>query len=135
MEIKRFVLLNDYNLILDSKNEEELRVIHYKDGDVLKVVADNWYYPLEKLDYKTSDRILDLVVDGDLIEIKDSVYVHRVYEQTYKGLDNQVLPFIYMTIHTTSQYLLSEVNKEVITAIYKRQTNGDYKRYEVGGKE
>lgn len=80
---------------------------------------------------KTSDNIFDLVDVGDLIEIKDSPYLHRVYEQIYKGLNNQVLSFIYMTIHTTGQYLLSEVNKDVIISIYKRQTNGDYKKYEV----
>jgi hypothetical protein len=83
---------------------------------------------------KTSYNILDLVEVGDLVEIKDSVYLHRVYEQIYKGLNNQTLSFIYMTIHTTSQYLLSDVNKEVITAIYKRQSNGDYKRYEIYDK-
>lgn len=131
MEIKRFVLLNDYNLILDSKNEEELRVIHYKDGDVLKVVVDNWYYPLEKLDYKTSDNILDLIEVGDLIEKDNDWEILKVMRFNIDG--NMVC-----LIHTSSnieEYEINEYRKKFITAIYKHQSNGDYKRYEIGGKE
>ena len=86
---------------------------------------------LNKHMVKTSDNIIDLVEVGDLVEIESSVYLHRVYEQIYKGLNNQVLPYIYMNVHIESQYPLKDVNREVITSIYKRQPNGDYKRYEV----
>ena len=118
MEIKKYVLLNDYNLILDSKNEEELRVIHYKDGDVLKVVVDNWYYPLEKLDYKTSDNILDLVEVGDLVMSDDYVGALKVLSNT---------KHYFRTYHAI-------VARKNVKAIYKRQSNGDYKRYDVSEK-
>lgn len=111
MFVKKYTLLHDNTI---KTNDESIYINEVK---------------------KTSDNILDLVEVGDLVEIKDSPYLHRVYEQIYKGLNNQVLSFIYMTIHTTGQYLLSEVNKDVIISIYKRQSNGDYKRYEIGGKE
>lgn len=118
MELKRFVLLNGYNLILDSKNEEELRVVHYADGDVLKVVVDNWYYPLEKLDYKTSNNILDFVEVGDLVG-------YRFWGEDYENIDKM----------RDEQNIKNDIkyngNGFVIVAIYKRQTNGDYKRYEV----
>ena len=135
-ELKRFVLLED-NHIYDTK-----KLAYYPSIDGVNPRYQLPYdYPHPDLTYtindkvkKTSDNILDLVEVGDLVEIKDSVYLHRVYEQIYKGLNNQILPFIYMTIHTTSQYLLSDVNKEAITAIYKPQSNGDYKRYSVEGK-
>ena len=63
---------------------------------------------------KTSDNILDLVVpctlwdlDGDLYEVTDNfMTIDKVFDEPLR-------------------------NKEKITAIYKRQPNGDYKRYEV----
>lgn len=118
MELKRYVLLNDYNLILDSKNEEELRVVHYDDGDVLKVVVDNWYYPLEKLDYKTSDDILDFVEVEDLVG-------YRFWGEDYEHIEKM----------TSEKRRIEKITYNEmwyqILAIYKRQTNGDYKRYEV----
>lgn len=113
MELKRYVLLNDYNLILDSKNEKELRVVHYTDGDELKVVVDAWYYPLAKLNYKTSDNVLDFVEVGDLVETDgDIMNVQGIYVNKI-SLCRDI------------------VDKTEIKAIYKRQANGDYKRYEV----
>lgn len=117
MELKRYVLLNGYNLILDSKNEKELRVVHYDDGDVLKVVVDNWYYPLEKLDYKTSDNILDLVEVGDLVGCGRLIY-------TITDIDK----WGNLTLNFED---IIESGNTAIMAIYKRQTNGDYRRYEV----
>ena len=116
MELKRYVLLNDYNLILDSKNEEELRVVHYADGDELKVVVDNWYYPLAKLDYKTSDNILNLVELGDLVEDGNNIMRVAQYENG--------------VFFDVDSYTCQE---GFVKAIYKRQTNGDYVRYEVEG--
>lgn len=118
MELKRYVLLNGYNLILDSKNEKELRVVNYADGDELKVVVDEWYYPLEKLDYKTSDNILDFLDAGDLVGYR---FLGEVYELIDKMFDWEDID---KEINHIS-------NNYIIVAIYKRQTNGDYKRYEV----
>lgn len=125
MELKRYVLLKNgkikkgSELFFGGYYEHEI-ILHYKNT---RYFAGNFV--------KTSDNILDLVEVGDLVEIESSVYLHRVYEQIYKGLNNQVLPYIYMNVHIESQYPLKDVNREVIKAIYKRQPNGDYKRYEV----
>lgn len=117
MELKRYVLLNGYNLILDSKNKEELRVVHYEDGDVLKVVVDKWYYPLEKLDYKTSDNILDLVEVGDLIR--------TLYDGTLLEVGAIENGIFYQKKYSLKTYF------DDVKEVYKRQPNGDYKRYEV----
>lgn len=125
MELKRYVLLNGYNLILDSKNEEELRVVHYDDGDVLKVVVDNWYYPLEKLDYKTSGNIFDLVEVGDLVGINNMSGIFYIDDII---TDEDCLR-VFICDQKYSYWF--EFNETEVKAIYKRQTNGDYKRYEV----
>ncbi len=127
MELKRYALLND-NRVVEIYKKEKFGY-SYVDEVINDIVCTRSILISDVK--KTSDNILDLVEVGDLVEIKDSPYLHRVYEQIYKGLNNQVLSFIYMTIHSTGQYLLSEVNKDVIISIYKRQSNGDYKKHEV----
>lgn len=89
------------NTILTKKEFEEQRKV------------DIFY--ADRLFKKTSDNILDLVepcklwdLNGDLYEyaIDDFVFIEKVYDDT-------------------------DFSKKEVKAIYKRQTNGDYKRYEV----
>lgn len=89
------------NTILTKKEFEEQRKV------------DNFF--TDRLFKTTSDNILDLVepcylddLAGDLYEynIDDYVMIDKVYSDT-------------------------DFSKKEVKAIYKRQTNGDYKRYEV----
>jgi hypothetical protein len=67
--------------------------------------------------HKTSDNILDLVEVGDLVEAKaENEHVVVRVDRQNNG-----------TIYTYNDF----IHKHFITAIYKRQSNGDYKRYEV----
>lgn len=80
---------------------------------------------------KTSDNIFDLVDVGDLVE-KDNDW--EILKVMRFNMDKNMV----CLIHTSSnieEYEINEYRKKFITAIYKRQTNGDYKRYEIGGKE
>lgn len=71
---------------------------------------------------KTSDNILDLVEVGDLVELKNDTRMVHIHNQRWLDV------------------FLSKVQepeedefkiKDNIKAIYKRQPNGDYKKYEV----
>ena len=108
MELKRYVLLEN-NTILS--NYEELQ-----NGNVIRFLgfAERKEAFLKSVK-KTSDNILDLVepcklwdLNGDLYEytIDDFVFIEKVYDDT-------------------------DFSTKEVLAIYKRQTNGDYKRYEV----
>ena len=75
--------------------------------------VDDWF--ATRLFIKTSDNILDLVEVGDLADIRDGIMsIDGIYE-------NDIV--LCRDIVTK--------DKDNIKAIYKRQSNGDYKRYEV----
>lgn len=124
-ELKKYVLLND-NTILDVSTE-----IYYLRGEnELYRDRPNMVVVTVKIGYvkKTSDSILDLIEVGDLVEdkylktAKDSLpIVHTV-------LENDTLSTAMKAYNTHS---LHNVIKENVKAIYKRQLNGDYKRYEL----
>ena len=88
------------NTILTKKEFEEQKKV------------DDWF--ATRLFIKTSDNILDLVepcklwdLNGDLYEytIEDFVFIEKVYDDT-------------------------DFSTKEVKAIYKRQANGDYKRYD-----
>lgn len=108
MELKRYVLLNT-GRIYDMTNAYDVKCY-----DTVKNGSKETF-GLKK----TSDNILNLVkpcklwdLNGDLYEyaIDDFVFIEKVYDDT-------------------------DFSTKEVKAIYKRQTNGDYKRYEIGGKE
>lgn len=126
MELKKYFVVKNYIL----KREDKIDTY----GDVFQWWVDpqhngsnhgRRFINFKETDVKsTSDNILDLVEpdNGDAIG-------YRFYGSDYEHLEKQ----------SSEDYLKSTLayNKKyyVITAIYKRQSNGDYKRYEVGGKE
>ena len=114
LELKRYVLF-DTNKIIDTVLDDYIvtnnQLYAYHFGSAEPIVANI---------KKTSYNILDLVEveNGDAIG-------YRFYGSDYEHLEKQ----------SSEEYLKSTLsyNKKhyVIIAIYKRQTNGDYKRYEV----
>ena len=115
MELKRFVLLND-NRVVEIYKKEKFGY-SYVDEVIYDIVCTRSILMSDVK--KTSDNILDLVepcklwnLNGDLYEyaIDDFVFIEKVYDDT-------------------------NFSTKEVKAIYKRQTNGDYKRYEIGGKE
>ena len=77
---------------------------------------------------KTNDNILDLVEFGDLVEDKRQSIIGNNAPIVYTVLEND-LKSTAMTV--TNSHRLGNIIKENIKSIYKRQPNGDYKRYEV----
>jgi len=104
MKLKRYVLLNN-NMIYDLVVEKDVEKFNTVKNGVQRAYGVK----------QTSDNILDLVEVGDLITIKigDKLETHEIVGENF-----------YIN-HYTRVYLCD------ITAIYKRQPNGDYKRYEV----
>lgn len=137
MELKRYVLLNNNNLWdLGSKKNaygyafnrytpehKDMYYDHFEElnGNLILTNGSGKEKVVNTLGNikKTSDNILDLVEPcylddllGDLYEynIDDYVMIDKVFSDT-------------------------DFSEKEVKAIYKRQSNGDYKRYEVGGKE
>lgn len=131
MELKKYVLTIDNHILDVSKG------CIYANGHVSKfILKDNVVYSQYDESYdlqicykikKTSDNILDLVDVGDLVEKDNDWEILKVMRINKDG--NMVC-----IVHTSSsieEYEIKEYRKKFIVAIYKRQTNGDYKRYEV----
>ena len=119
MELKRYVM-DSTNTIYDLKKQSIL-------GDGNKDGAGYLGYELKvgrnmrTTQYgeivKTSDNILDLVEVGDLVGY---IFWGEEYEHIEKKIDTQ---------HIEYELKYNDIRYK-ITSIYKRQPNGDYKRYE-----
>lgn len=107
MELKRFVLLNN-NKIHDLKNE--------KDVKAYETVKNSSHADFQVK--KTSDNILDLLDVEDLVG-------YRFWGEDYEHIEKM----------TSEKRRIEKIAYNEcwyqILAIYKRQSNGDYKRYEV----
>ena len=152
MELKRYVLVMSNNY--KNKFKDEIDLIDTKDNLLQEKLSEykheaetgykRWYgyttrkmrknaketylaynnggrYRDENVDIigkitKTSDNILDLVEVGDLVELKgnDMFYVTSINSDYFMNNNDGV-----------------NRGSSHIVAIYKRQTNGDYKKYEV----
>ena len=107
MELKRYVQINR-GTVYDLEEPQQLRAYEMIKNGTQSVFGVK----------KTSDNILDLVEVGDLVE-------HNEYEdELRKVVSNGLERTLYLM---GSEYMFYEN----IVAIYKRQPNGDYKRYEV----
>lgn len=121
MELKKYVLLSD-NIIVDVSKENyyltQKGLIRYRENAVMQKT-------LMGTVKSTSDNILDLVEVGDLVELNGG-----------DGNDNDVHMIVNVIdgdmITLDKLWVYKERDKDAIVAIYKRQTNGDYKRYELG---
>ena len=103
MELKRYVMLNN-NKVYDLTNED--------DFNKYQTVKNGSHWDLQVK--KRSDNILDLVEVGDLVSRNE--YNKMIITEI---LDEESL------LHDVQRSCYS------IFAIYKRQPNGDYKKYEV----
>lgn len=119
MEIKKYALLDDKTI--QECNEDKM---HITSDNYL---AMNSGMIIDKV-LKTSDNILDLVEVGDLVGC--------YYEK--KSSDGKTwveMPIYYVNGISKTHYHLPvfsiEKDDKHIKAIYKKQTNGDYKKYEV----
>lgn len=125
MELKRYVLFRDeiLEVIKPSILETHDIISFYAYGlDDIRVCIE------KKNTFKTSDNILDLVEVGDLIEC---TYHHEssdngewIEKPLYyiKGISDIYFHLPVFSLEKTHKY---------ITALFKLQPNGDYKRYEV----
>ena len=114
MELKKYVLLKD-NRVVEIYKKEKFGY-SYVDEVINDIVCTRSILISDVK--KTSDNILDLVGVGDLVGYR---FWGEDYENIDKMRDEQ-------NINNDIKY---NGNGFVIVAIYKRQTNGDYKRYEV----
>jgi len=101
MELKRYVLVRNTEVYGKS---------------IVDTVIDTHLHVYENDVIKTSDNILDLVEKDDIIE--HHVYGKMFVECKYIGMYDEIYINDYNVHYGT-------------VAIYKRQPNGDYKRYSV----
>lgn len=123
-KLKRYVLLRN-NTILDVSTE----TYYIKGENELYRYRPNACMVTVKIGYvkKTSDNILDLVEVDDLLELDNNWEILKV-----KRIDKDNQPVgIIRTSSNTEEYSFKDYRKKEIKAIYKRQLNGDYKRYEL----
>lgn len=114
MELKRYVLLENKEIIDTSKE-----IYYFRGEDVLyrdRPSAVMVTVCMGKA-IKTSDNILDLVEVGDLVEDNCNNILKVELVTIEKNGEHQ-----FYCIFDTWEY-------DEITSIYKRQPNGDYKRY------
>ncbi len=102
MELKRYVLLGN-NWIYDMNDPKDV-----------------WIKTSNRTIKKTSNNILDLVEVGDLV-------AHRFWGKT-ESIIKEMRCETDINWHVKQDVVVSGE----ITSIYKRQANGDYKRYIVG---
>ena len=125
MKLKRYVMLKNGMII----NEHRPDTFRNKGFEYVESRTDNilWWRCFDEEDViKTSDDILELIEVGDLVEIDGMngiYYINEIDVSREDGLKS----FVCDQIHG---YWYDFNETEIIT-IYKRQPNGDYKRYEV----
>ena len=109
MELKRYVMIGKEIFEVERVLENDVKHVYFK------AVGEEYNRTIYDGDvYKTSDNILDLVEVGDLVSRNE--YNKMIITEI---LDEESL------LHDVQRSCYS------IFAIYKRQPNGDYKKYEV----
>jgi hypothetical protein len=118
MEIKKYVLLDDKRIDeIYGKTKFGYEYVDSKTESGIVITRTL----LEDRIVKTSNNILDLVEVGDLVEAS-TLNIYNIYQfEKYDGLK------VYAKYLNNGYGVLSSK----ITSIYKKQPNGDYKRYEV----
>lgn len=116
MELKKYILNTDNQIFTSDKVHDSGG--EYKGRMVLHSTPEKYFMGYLK---ETSDNILDLVELGDLVETPKDIQRVEIIEE-----DRYVLQ------HTRTHWIV--ISKINVIAIYKKQPNGDYKRYEVKEK-
>lgn len=112
--------------VISKLNEGETKM-RRKRLNENKALNDREENNMSELKRKTSDDILDLVEVNDLLELDNGWEILRVLKI---NKENQPVCLI-RTSSNIEEYTFKGYRKKHIKAIYKRQPNGDYKRYEV----
>ncbi len=120
MELKRYVLLENDTIV--EFYENEMFGFSYIENKIDGIVFTRSAFMKDVK--KTSDNILDLVEVGDLVEINEMSGIYYV--------DSIIIDEGLRVFTCDQKYgYWFDFNETEVKAIYKRQTNGDYKRYEV----
>lgn len=126
MELNRYVLMKNGKIL-------DLRKVGFTKYITVEEMVKN--YGKVK---STSDNILDFVEMADLIEVDylngildsrgNEIRVHKIYLVQLVTKDISDKTHIVIDMKEDGNI---DVKKDYIVAIYKRQPNGDYKKYEV----
>jgi hypothetical protein len=124
MEIKKYALLEDKTI--QECNEDKM---HITSDNYL---AMNSGMIIDKV-LKTSNNILDLVEEGDLVDIlftgNNTYHKLEVMEITDRSL---ITSHLHITKENMYGFTYDETKKiPFIRTLFKLQPNGDYKKYEV----
>jgi|GEM_PF-3193023 len=128
MKLERYVLL-DNEIIYDQESIKEDELIYR----IIKRIENGDTENLCRKFVKSSNNILDLVEVGDLVECT----YHKEATTGEKWVETPIHSIITISDKYFKRYinhlhgLSIEKTHKFITAIYKKQPNGDYKRYEV----
>jgi hypothetical protein len=115
-EIKKYVLLDDKRIVeIYGKTKFGYEYVDSKTENGIVVTRTI----LEDKIIKSSNNLLDLVEKRDLIEFVDND-IHMVISADEGNF-----------ITTTNLFIYKKRDYDKLKSIYKRQPNGDYKRYEV----
>ena len=112
MKLERYILFTDGMIY---KYNEHSDLFHYVNDETVNVHKQRIRQELVKI---SSDNILDLVEVGDLVEEKNGFALMRVeliQDDTFYSC-------------TSMEYYITKTD---VQNIYKKQPNGDYKKYEV----
>jgi hypothetical protein len=127
MELKRYVLTNGNEIIEDNVKgcyvNKHGYAVYGPLGDLFDLHDES------KKVKRTSDNILDLVEVGDMVEIGNRFQPCGVMDIT--DIDGSRKPIEDWWLCGKFYRNIIKNDNQRITAIYKRQPNGDYKRYEV----
>lgn len=121
MELKRYVML-DKKEIIDTSKE----IFYFRGENQLYRDRPNAPQVTVRIGtaIKTSDNILDLVEEGDLVELSGGKERKNDIHMIINAINGNMITW-------DNLWIYKERDKDIISAIYKRQPNGDYKRYEV----
>lgn len=118
MELKKYVLTKDNKILeIHGKSTHGYTYVDYeKEGIIFTRTI------LEQDITKTSDNVLQLLVEGDLIKVLGTIA--EVLE-----VEGRLVHFKSLTGRT-----IISMHKSV-TEIYKKEPNGDFKKFKVTGEE
>ena len=124
MELKKYVLMNDNTIITDirhcSYDDKKYEYAQSRSKEGVVFMQDLMVSQVKK----TSDNILDLLEERDLVELSGGKENQSDIHMIINVIDGNMITW-------DSLWIYKERDKNIISAIYKRKPNGDYKRYEV----
>ena len=116
MELKRYVL-NQKNEIIDvQKQDEKIEVVD--DNNLMFTNKHGWRF--EGKCIKTSDNILNLLEPCTLWDLSGDLFEEHLNDN-----------WVFINKYFSDTDFSNRSKDAKVVAIYKRQSNGDFKKYEV----